>query len=344
MESAASTNSKIVHNKSTSLSSIDSIMTPPKPAPQPPSRLTECTEPPTIDTSSTVGNATADGEAPTSPVKSPSSAATPFQRMDELANNARRERKVLDLEISNSSLMAINRQLEREMRKQKAELRRFRRLSRTGRFSMASARTVSSEFDTLDNLDEDENEDGDMDFDEDEEDLSSSSASLSDEMDDEAAARRRWKDNKRLELDLSKHRQLLVDSQKMNQSLRKCLGWTEELIRDGQKALTYRVRVDEVKLGGKVLTPDEQVDQDGLISFDDPEGRAQLEREGERRQGLLSAWREPSDIRLSVDSELTDLDSGVDVDEHVGPGGLGALGSILKALDAHDAQQEQSAE
>jgi hypothetical protein len=49
---------------------------------------------------------------------------------------------VLDLEISNSSLLAINRTLEREMRKQSAELRRFRRLSRSGRLSI---RTISGQ-------------------------------------------------------------------------------------------------------------------------------------------------------------------------------------------------------
>lgn len=65
-------------------------------------------------------------------------------------------------------------------------------------------------------------------------------------------ARLRAKDEKRLQLDLSKHRELLVDSQKMNQSLKRCLGWTEDLIREGQKALDYHVGV-----GGRVLTPDE---------------------------------------------------------------------------------------
>jgi len=46
---------------------------------------------------------------------------------------------VLDLEISNSSLLAINRSLEKEIRKQKAELRRFRRMSRAGVFSADTA-------------------------------------------------------------------------------------------------------------------------------------------------------------------------------------------------------------
>jgi hypothetical protein len=54
----------------------------------------------------------------------------------ELVANARRERKVQDLEITNASLEAINRTLERQLRKQTAELRRYQRLSRSGRLSL----------------------------------------------------------------------------------------------------------------------------------------------------------------------------------------------------------------
>lgn len=81
---------------------------------------------------------------PASPVKHSESGQSKIDQMNELAANARRERKVLDLEISNSSLLAINRTLEREMRKQNAELRRYRRLSRSGRISIApSSRSAS---------------------------------------------------------------------------------------------------------------------------------------------------------------------------------------------------------
>jgi hypothetical protein len=78
----------------------------------------------------------------------------------------------------------------------------------------------------------------------------------------ESDARHRERDEKRLQLDLSKHQQLLIDSQNMNQSLKRCLGWTEELINDGKKALAYHVRVSDIELGGRVLTPDEVEDTD----------------------------------------------------------------------------------
>ena len=75
--------------------------------------------------------------------------------------------------------------------------------------------------------------------------------------------RHRKKDEKRLQLDLSKHQQLLIDSQKMNESLKRCLGWTEGLIDEGKKALEYHVRVSDVELGGRVLVLDDADENDG---------------------------------------------------------------------------------
>lgn len=181
---------------------------------------------------------------------------------DVALNNARTERKILDLEISNSSLLAINRTLEREMRKQTAELRRFKRLSRSGRLSMApSNRSFSgTALSTTSEMEEGNSE------------LSSMQDDLSDYSDEDSAveegvrspdsqaehdAKHRAHDEKRFMLDLARHQELLVDSQKMNQSLKRCLGWTEELIKEGQKALDYHVHVQDVELGGRVLSPEE---------------------------------------------------------------------------------------
>ena len=214
------------------------------------------------------------------PISTNTEAAAPsqIQAANELAANARRERKVLDLEISNSSLLAINRTLEREMRKQSAEIRRFRRLSRAGRLSIAasSMRSVSgesglstlaeSEDATLSDLEEH------SEFDE-EEDLESSLddseiANLSPEAQAELDSRHRARDERRLQLDLSKHQQILIDSQKMNQSIRRCMAWTDELIMEGRKALEYQVRVSDVQLGGRVLSAEEETPETrkGLLS------------------------------------------------------------------------------
>ncbi|KAF3480587.1 uncharacterized protein GIQ15_05934 [Arthroderma uncinatum] len=194
-----------------------------------------------------------------------------LQRMNELAANARRERKVLDLEISNSSLLAINRALEREMRKQNAELRRFRRLSRSGRLSMTpSRRSVSGGLSILSEADGDDTEDYShshlssgysadelTDTDDEVEPSSSEDDNMSSGGVAEHDEKHRARDETRLLLDLSKHQQLLIDSQKMNQSIKRCLGWTENLISEAKKALEYNVHVSDIEVGGRVLAPDE---------------------------------------------------------------------------------------
>ncbi|KAK4098648.1 hypothetical protein N658DRAFT_212581 [Parathielavia hyrcaniae] len=211
------------------------------------------------------------------------------QATEDLVANARRERKVQDLEITNASLEAINRTLERQLRKQTAELRRYQRLSRSGRLSLGSAVAGSrvpsdSTVDGgglaragmgLDDLSEEESEIAaeDAELDELEEELQE--VEEDDDDDDDASGseasrdgdpslgapdlqhRKRRRDERRLQLDLSKHQQLLVDSQKINQSLKRCLGWTEELIKEGKRALAYQVRVSDVELGGRVLAPEE---------------------------------------------------------------------------------------
>lgn len=214
-----------------------------------------------------------------------------LDHMNELAANARRERKVLDLEISNSSLLAINRTLEREMRKQNAELRRFRRRSQPGRFSVAPAsRSTSHTFSILSKSDQTEGDSDDL------SDRSSLSLSIDDDEDsgDDASDRSpssntsrqpsnplstsrvsglREKDARRIHQDLARHRELLVDSQKLNESIKRCLGRTGDLIADGKKALEYHVQIGGVEThGGRVLPPDEL--EDGEI--------------GQQRQGLLS--------------------------------------------------------
>ncbi|KAH6847056.1 hypothetical protein B0I37DRAFT_414826 [Chaetomium sp. MPI-CAGE-AT-0009] len=201
----------------------------------------------------------------------------------ELVANARRERKVQDLQITNASLEAINRTLERQLRKQTAELRRYQRLSRSGVLGMGSIGSrlpsesaveggglAKADID-LDGLSEKEGEndaedakdakDADLDEpDEPEEEDDMSGSEASGEMSPGATELRqekRRRDERRLEVDLSRHQQLLVDSQKINQSLKRCLGWTEELIREGKRALEYQVRASDIGLGGRVLAPEE---------------------------------------------------------------------------------------
>lgn len=190
--------------------------------------------------------------------------------LKDVVVNARRERKVQDLEITNASLEAINRSLERQLRKQTAELRRFKRLSRSGRLPVPDdepSNKVPPESVTgglgIENLDlpdlsEEEDADGGLEDDDsmlESSELSETDSAASPESDPDRDARRRKRDEKRLQLDLTKHRELLVDSQKINQSIKRCLNWTEELIKEGKKALAYNIRPCDVQLPPRVLQP-----------------------------------------------------------------------------------------
>lgn len=217
-------------------------------------------------------------------LQSPTKSTNSAEPINELVANARRERKVQDLQITNASLEAINRTLERQLRKQTTELRRFRRLSRAGRLSLPTTISGRTSLDTfsehaigtmdLSDLDEQseldkvEKEEKEKKEDEEEagEDSSlesdSASGSLSPSIVAERDAKHRRRDEERLQVDLSKHQQLLIDSQKINQSIKRCLNWTEELINEGKKALEYHVRASDVELGGRVLVVDPLDDED----------------------------------------------------------------------------------
>ena len=192
--------------------------------------------------------------------------------MNELAANARRERKVLDLEISNSSLLAINRTLEREMRKQNAELRRYHRLSRSRRLAVApSSHSASGKMSLLSEDADDTAEytsplDSDNegnDHDEDNSSGISSHSATSSRLSSPTfrAGRTRFRDPKMTQLDLAAHRALLLDGQKLNQSIKRCLAQSESLIVSGKTALEYQARASTPEnRGGRVLTPDDNED------------------------------------------------------------------------------------
>ncbi|TVY19489.1 hypothetical protein LARI1_G002067 [Lachnellula arida] len=146
-----------------------------------------------------------------SELQSPIKVGQTLDQLNELAADARRERKVMDLEITNSSLEAINRTLEREMRKQTAELRRYRRLSRSGRLSIATSASMRTsttlsmdgiegiEGDPLSDMSEEEEDEEDLEIEE----SSDSESSLSPAAMAESDLRHRKKDEKRLQLDLT---------------------------------------------------------------------------------------------------------------------------------------------
>ncbi|KAK6829535.1 hypothetical protein PG995_004112 [Apiospora arundinis] len=233
-----------------------------------------------------------------SEVQSPTKSTHDADPISDLVANARRERKVQDLQITNASLEAINRTLERQLRKQTAELRRFKRLSRAGRLSMmpvpepsgANSETGSTnggdDQEVLSDLSEGDEPEAEVEEEDSltDDDTGSDDLDLSASMVAEKDEKYRKKDEKRLEVDLSKHQQLLIDSQKINQSIKRCMDWTEELIKEGRKALEYNVRPYEVEIPGpRVLNPVDEFEEDTTqtsISFDfSPEDTINLEED-----------------------------------------------------------------
>lgn len=179
----------------------------------------------------------------------------------------------MDLEISNASLMAINKTLEKEMRKQTAELRRYRRLSRSGRLSLVPLTEQPSfepDVTTITPSDDGgapEDSDWEVDADEEPEAEMEDEAEGEDEEEDEDPEgmhdeKHRAADERRLALDVSKHQALLDASAKMNVSLKRCSYMADQMISEARKALEYKVRPSDVHLGGRILTHDDEEDVD----------------------------------------------------------------------------------
>lgn len=185
------------------------------------------------------------------------------------AASARRDRKVLDLEISNSSLLVINSTLERELRRQKTELRRFRRLTRTNGLDWLAAEAEDGSSISPRKVRDDDLTDHDSSVEGESEDEFSENASASSDDPNGAGTKRRHSDIKLLQLDVAKHREILADSQKMNQSLRRCMGLAEQLIKDANKAISYKVRHSDIQLGGRVLAHEEDVNDSHVLPLND---------------------------------------------------------------------------
>ena len=340
------------HRKSTSLSSIDSgnsahsrrrsatTLDPTANASSPLSQETSVQKFPRLSLSKAPADmpsieASLEEDASTSQTDGPLS---PTKSVSELAADARRERKVLDLEISNSSLLAINSSLEREVRRQKAELKRFRRLSRAGKFGFVPDERTARLSEGLSPLGEEEEEedysehrplwlpDVDADFSDDDEidSVNSGGEPLSPDARESKEQARLAKDEQRLRVDIEKHKELLVQSQMMNQSLKRCMYATEEMISDGKKALQYHVRVSDIKLGGRILTDNDDPDFDHDDDEHHDNSVPDIEVEDETLQGA-DMTSDPAKGFLDVwsglgggsfeGSEGGDRDSGIEVDK-----------------------------
>lgn len=240
-----------------------------------------------------------------SPPQSPTKPQSHIDHMNELAANARRDRKVLDLEISNSSLLAINHTLEREMRKMKSELRQYRRLSRSGRtFNLNARRSASGRLQSTDI----HPEDGDLSdpemSEEDDDDLISNVSSSQRSSTANRAVLSRLKDPQIEPLDFSAQNEMLSEGQKLNQTIKRCLGHSELMLVKAKQALDFSIQSKDIEpLGPRVLSPEEI--EDDVI---------------DRRQGLLSPTIAEDSIKNnpweSSFGRLLNLDDGHDEQSH----------------------------
>ncbi|KAF2454225.1 hypothetical protein BDY21DRAFT_353380 [Lineolata rhizophorae] len=123
---------------------------------------------------------------------------------------------------------------------------------------------------------------------------------------------------------------------KMNQSLKRCLGWTEELIKDGRKALEYRVRVSDVKLGGRVLRDEEDEDEGGHRSGEGGEGALSPGRGG----SLLGPWT-PVEEGVKTLEEKADGAGGEEKEETLAEE-VSAIAEALEDIKVFDMREKGS--
>ncbi|KAK9387092.1 hypothetical protein V1515DRAFT_602865, partial [Lipomyces mesembrius] len=179
---------------------------------------------------------------------------------------ARTNRKILDLEISNTSLLAINRTLEREMRGQNRELRALKR--------WIQRNNIGGEDIDVGNLSVSETEDSGIDDESDEE-----SNSGGDEDDEDVTigpfSGKRSSVRSRgtaslsvLELDelVQKEQDLLEASQAVNGSITNCLFMSDVLLKEARASLSFKVSEEDLRVGGRVLSY-----EDTNYTYDDEE-------------------------------------------------------------------------
>jgi hypothetical protein len=173
----------------------------------------------------------------------------------------------------------------------------------------------------LSTLGEEDDEEGDEEFEDllslDDESDSEDDGSLGSGSADARQQDRLAKDEKRLRVDLERHKELLVQSQSMNQSLKRCMYATEDMIREGKRALEYHVRVSDVKLGGRILSGH---DDDEEIEVEVEEGAVDADSGMANAKGLLDVWKGvggPMSKMEGSEHGSGDRDSGVEVSERL---------------------------
>jgi hypothetical protein len=171
--------------------------------------------------------------------------------VSEETRNARTDRKIKDLEISNASLLAINKVLEKKLRRQAKEIEYLN--------DLMSKHNITGE---LLAMHDDDDEDISID-EESNETFSSLGIAIKESLDndqiiDEQLSKQQAEITERMQQCL----EFIETSQNISKTLRKCLMLSETLIQEGSKSINLTINPEDIKVGMKIsmLTGDEDED------------------------------------------------------------------------------------
>ena len=128
-------------------------------------------------------------------------------------------------------------------------------------------------------------------------------------------------DQEKVSAELKKHQAVLEASAKTSAAMKRCMLMVEELMKDGNKALEYKVAPSDVKLGGRILGSDNEEDddeEDGMedtgIDLDAPAGMSETEGEDMTEAEADDGFDDGSDEEeLGGSDEEDETDSEIDV-------------------------------
>lgn len=160
----------------------------------------------------------------------------PVEVIDNLqVKQARSDRKIMDLEISNASLMAVNKYLEKRLRSQAKDIQ-YLKVSNNDPTSSTTTKIPGFDSDSEDEESEDGRENSDK-----EENTNDKELDNSLERNRSPAELDLAEKTKLIEQRMQSHIKFLESSEKVNKIMRNCLLITDSLIEQGNKSLKFEV-------------------------------------------------------------------------------------------------------
>lgn len=222
----------------------------------------------------------------------------PSNPRDLQVKQARSDRKIQDLEISNASLMSVNKYLERKLRSQAKEIQYLK-------FSSSGPETEITRFDS--DVDDSEEENGDnYNLDEDmEDDPNNEALEPTDQTPAEVELANK---TKLIEQRMQSHIKFLESSEKVNKMMRNCLVISDTLLQQATKSLEYEVDPSDLKYGLQIST--------NVYNVNDSGGDSSLNEsiEEEEISDTSSLHRTPDHITRPYDTSRSVLEDLIEED------------------------------